>query len=66
MKLVAILALLIAVPSVAFGDYPADKKKYDDCVAKVKKDYPVPNGNINTQNRMIQDECGNPPQPPKK
>jgi len=60
------LALLTVFASaLASGDYAADKKKYDACVAKVKKDYPVPNGNANTQRQMIQMECGNPPTPPK-
>ncbi len=61
-RLITILAFSLAV---CFGDYASDKKKYDECVAKVKKDYPVPNGNANTQRQMIQMECGNPPTPPK-
>jgi hypothetical protein len=58
------LAPLAAV--IAFGDYAEDKKKYDACVAKVRKDYPVPPGNANTLRQMIQNDCGNPPTPPKK
>jgi hypothetical protein len=66
MNLTTLVMLAVLAPTVAIGDYPADKKKYDACVAKVKKDYPVPNGNINTQRQLIKDECGDPPQPPKK
>lgn len=33
-------------------------ENYAQCVARVKRDYPVPPGNINTQNQMISDECG--------
>lgn len=62
----AISLLLGLIPLVAFADYASDKKKYDECVKKVKKDYPVPNGNVNTQRQLIQQECGNPPTPPKK
>lgn len=62
-KLVFLTSLTSAI---CFGDYAADKKKYDACVAKVKKDYPVPNGNINTQKQMIEQDCGKAPTPPKK
>lgn len=31
--------------------------EYDKCVEKVKRDYPVPPGNINAQNQMIEQEC---------
>ena len=64
-----IITVLLAfglLPAIAFADYASDKMKYDECVAKVKKDYPVPPGNVNAQNQMIRDECGSPPTPPKK
>ena len=60
-KLFLLAALAVAI---AFGDYAAEKKKYDTCVAKVRKDYPVPPGNVNEQRQMIQNDCGNPPSPP--
>ena len=60
-----LLILLPLVPAVASADYEADKKKYDACVAKVKKDYPVPPGNVNAQNQMIKDECGEAPKKPE-
>ena len=60
--------LLIAalIPIAGFAGYAEDKKKYDECAAKVRKDYPVPPGNVNALNQLIVRECGNPPQPPKK
>ena len=56
--------LLLFVGSVASADYKADKKKYDDCVAKTKKDYPVPPGNVNEQKQLIKNDCGDAPKPP--
>jgi hypothetical protein len=38
-----------------------DQKKYADCVAKVKKAYPVPPGYAGTQTQRIKLECGDPP-----
>ena len=35
-----------------------NKESYAECVARVKRDYPVPPGNINEQNQMIKEECG--------
>jgi hypothetical protein len=59
-----LLPLLLFVAAVASADYKADKKKYDDCVTKTKKDYPVPPGNINEQKQMIKNDCGEAPKPP--
>jgi hypothetical protein len=57
--------LLVAfVPSVALGDYEEDKKKYDDCVAKVKRDYPLPPASINALKQLIVSLCGAAPTPP--
>ena len=33
---------------------------YAQCVARVKKEYPVPPGNVNTQKQLIELECGTP------
>lgn len=67
MKAIASVFLVWSLASaVALADYDADKKKYDRCVAKVKKDYPVPPGNVNAQKQLIREDCGNPPTPPKK
>jgi hypothetical protein len=60
-----LLLIIVLSHTAVSGDYGADKKKYDACVAQVKKDYPVPNGNVNTQKAMIQHDCGSPPVPPK-
>ena len=63
---ISVLILVAALAHTATGgDYEADKKKYEACVAKVKKDYPVPPGNVNAQTEMIQNDCGSPPVPPK-
>lgn len=61
-KLLFLLLLLVAV--VASADYKEDKKKYDDCVAKIKKDYPVPPGNVNELKQLIKNDCGEAPKPP--
>jgi hypothetical protein len=67
MKLVYTMLLVAGlIPSVALADYAADKKKYDECVTQVKKDYPVPPGNINAQNQMVRETCGSAPTPPSK
>lgn len=66
MTITRVLIAASLASALSFGDYAEDKKKYDACVAKVKKDYPVPPGNANTLRQMIQNDCGNPPVPPKK
>lgn len=35
----------------------AAKDDYSSCVDRVKRDYPVPPGNINAQRQMIEVEC---------
>jgi hypothetical protein len=67
---VAGVALLAActtpfVPATASADYPADKKKYDDCVAREKIDYPVPPGMSYWLEGNIRKACGEPPTRPK-
>ena len=45
---IARLFLLVALfPTVVLADYDADKKQYDECVAKVKKDHALPPASIN-------------------
>ena len=50
-----------SVPVIASADYPADKKKYDDCVANEKAQYPVPPGMAYWLEREIRRSCGEPP-----
>jgi hypothetical protein len=42
------------------------KETYAQCVARVKREYPVPPGNINEQNQLIEQECGDLPHDPAK
>lgn len=58
--LVALVALSFLVTDASAAD-TAKLKEYKACVAKVKKDYPVPPGNVNTRNQMIKQECGKRP-----
>ena len=63
---VAGVALLGACATpIASADYPADKKKYDDCVANEKAQYPVPPGMAYWLEREIRRNCGDPPTRPK-
>ena len=63
---VAGVALLTAcITPIASADYPADKKKYDDCVASEKAQYPVPPGMAYWLEREIRRNCGEPPARPK-
>ena len=67
---VAGVALLAActtplVQTIASADYPADKEKYDDCVAREKIDYPVPPGMSYWLEGNIRKSCGEPPTRPK-
>ena len=63
---VAWVALLAACATpIASADYPADKKKYDDCVANEKAQYPVPPGMAYWLEREIRRNCGEPPTRPK-
>ena len=60
------VALLAACATpIASADYPADKKKYDDCVANEKAQYPVPPGMAYWLEREIRRNCGEPPTRPK-
>ena len=62
---VACVALLAACATpIASADYPADKKKYDDCVANEKAQYPVPPGMAYWPRKKFID-CGEPPTRPK-
>lgn len=50
--------LLAQNTSVSCGSMASTPgSEYDKCVERVKKDYPVPPGNINEQNQMIEMEC---------
>lgn len=60
------VVIVVTITASLFADYPADKKKYDECVARVRKDYPVPPGNANALSQMIKNECGDPPKPPAR
>ena len=42
MKIAKLFFLAAMVPAVAFADYAADKKKYDECVATQRLAFPVP------------------------
>ena len=42
MKIAKLFFLAAIVPAVAFADYAADKKKYDECVATQRLAFPVP------------------------
>ena len=64
---VASVALLGACTTpIASADYPADKKKYDDCVANEKAQYPVPPGMAYWLEKEIRRSCGEPPVRPKE
>ena len=63
---VASVALLGACTTpIASADYPADKKKYDDCVANEKDQYPVPLEWLIGLRKKSVDNCGEPPTRPK-
>jgi hypothetical protein len=59
---VALLATC-ATP-IASADYPADKKKYDDCVAR-EKDRVAGSPTASYWQSIVRDFCGEPPTPPK-
>ncbi len=40
------------------SDASTSGETYAQCVARVKKDYPVPPGNVNAQKQKIELECG--------
>ena len=58
--ILALVALAFSATQVS-AQSAADQKKYADCVAKVKKDYPVPPGYAGTLNQLIKSQCGEPP-----
>lgn len=58
----ATLVALLAISSPVSAEDSPELKKWKECVAKVKKDYPVPPGNVNTQKQMIEQECGKKPE----
>ena len=62
---VAAVALLAACATpIASADYPADKKKYDDCVAREKeRTAGAPTAHYLETN--IRNFCGEPPTPPR-
>ena len=64
MKIARLFLLVAFVPAVALGDYESDKKKYDECVAKVKRDYPLPPASMNALKQLIVSLCGAAPTPP--
>ena len=64
MKIARLFLLVACVPAVALADYEEDKKKYDECVAKVKRDYPLPPASINALKQLVASLCGPAPTPP--
>ena len=64
MKLAKLFLLIAFAPTVALADYEADKKKYDECVAKVKKEYPLPPASMNALKQLVFSLCGPAPTPP--
>ena len=65
MKIAKLFLLVAFIPAVALADYEEDKKKYDECVAKVKRDYPLPPASINALKQLIASLCGPAPTPPR-
>jgi hypothetical protein len=55
---VSVLCAAAAGVLLVTGVGAAHAETYAECVARVKKDYPVPPGNINAQKQMIEQECG--------
>ena len=64
MKIARLFLLVTFFPAVALGDYEEDKKKYDECVARVKRDYALPPASINALKQLIASLCGPAPTPP--
>jgi hypothetical protein len=64
MKIARLFLLIAFFPSVAEADYDADKKQYDECVEKVKRDHALPPASINAQRQLIRSLCGEAPKPP--
>lgn len=57
------VGVLLAAASPASAEDSPELKKWNACAAQVRKDYPVPPGNVNTQQQLIEQECGK--KPPK-
>ena len=64
MKIAKVFLLIAFVPSVALADYEEDKKKYDECVAKVKREYVLAPASINALRQLVISLCGQAPKPP--
>ncbi len=64
MKIAKLFLLVAFVPAVALADYEEDKKKYDECVAKVKRDHALPPASINALKQLVASLCGPAPKPP--
>ena len=64
MKIARLFLLVSFFPAVALADYKTDKKKYDACVAQVKKEHTLPGANINSLKQSIDSLCGPAPTPP--
>jgi len=64
MKIAKLFLLVACVPAVALADYEEDKKKYDECVAKVKRDHALPPASINALKQLVVSLCGPAPKPP--
>ncbi len=66
MKIAKLFLLIAFVPGVALGDYEVDKKKYDECVEKVKKEHALPPASINALKQLVVSLCGPAPKPPAR
>jgi hypothetical protein len=64
MTIARLFLLLAFFPTVVLADYEADKKQYDECVAKVKRDHALPPASINALKQLILSLCGEAPKPP--
>ena len=64
MKIAKLFLLVACIPAVALADYEEDKKKYDECVAKVKRDHVLPPASINALKQLVASLCGPAPKPP--
>lgn len=62
----ALSLMVLALPLMAFEcsfggqkeEGTGNKSARQQCIDRVRRDYPVPPGNVNEQNQMIRDECG--------
>jgi hypothetical protein len=63
MKIAKLFLFVAFIPVVALANYEEDKKKYDECVAKVKRDYPLPPASINALKQLVASLCGPAPTP---